>query len=272
MVSYVLKILLPLDFIGPLTCWEDGWRFIWFHSNAWLIYSLAAQCLLALCGPVRMLGEVGWWGRGADETFLCPGGILWGERCLFKGGQQGDNTRTAGKAIGNLIPWTLPSYSIPVLVPSPIKRPPPRQRKNGLIPRTSRTSQGSYTRRSLQLQKCRHPERKKYIYQKLSYITYVYSLEFHSSNPKPLSGSPPPPASEITASQPQSRDAVCLVIWWLIPCLFPTNLFPDKGVASTLVNMGASADCQTRALVEEMVDRGKTSSLPSTGKPLYVYV
>lgn len=83
---------------------------------------------------------------------------------------------------------------------------------------------------------------------------------------------PPPPASEITASQPQSRDAVCLVIWWLIPCLFPTNLFPDKGVASTLVNMGALADCQTRALVEEMVDRGKTSSLPSTGKALYVYV
>lgn len=72
---------------------------------------------------------------------------------------------------------------------------------------------------------------------------------------------PSPSASEITASQPQSRDAVCLVIWWLIPCLFPTNLFPDKGVASTLVNMGASADCQTGALVEEMVDREKKTVL-----------
>lgn len=147
MVSYVFKSLRPLDFIGPLTCLEDGWRFIWFHSNAWLIYSLAAQCMLALCGPVRMLGG------GGGETFLCPGGILWGEFCLFKGGREGDNTRTAGKTIGNLIPWTLPSYSIPVLAPSPIKRPPPRQWKNGLMPLTSRTSQGSCTIWSIQLQK-----------------------------------------------------------------------------------------------------------------------
>lgn len=112
---------------------------------------------------------------------------------MFKGGQQGDNTRTAGKAIGNLIPWTLPSYSIPVLVPSPIKRPPPRQRKNGLIPRTSWTSQGRAIQDDLfNYKSSRHPERKKKICQKLSYITYVYSLEFHSSNPKPLSGFPPP--------------------------------------------------------------------------------
>ena len=84
------------------------------------------------------------------------------------------------------------------------------------------------------------------------YLCTVWSLECHSTNPKPLSGSPPS-ASEITASQPWSRDAVCLVIWWLIPCLFPTNLFPDKGVASTLVNMGdlaALADCQTRGMVK----------------------
>lgn len=92
----------------------------------------------------------------------------------------------------------------------------------------------------------------------------MHSLEFgvSSTNPKPLSGSPPS-ASEITASQPRSRDAVCLVIWWLIPCLFPTNLLPDKGVASTLVNMGdlaALADSQTRVLVEEKGSRGITSS------------
>lgn len=36
--------------------WEDGWRFIWFHYNAWLIYSLPLHWLLACCGPVRMLG------------------------------------------------------------------------------------------------------------------------------------------------------------------------------------------------------------------------
>lgn len=57
-------------------------------------------------------------------------------------------------------------------------------------------------------------------------------------------------AAEITASQPWRRDAVCLVIWWLIPCLFPTNLFPDKGVASTLVNMGDLAALMTVRLEE----------------------
>lgn len=99
---------------------------------------------------------------------------------------------------------------------------------------------------------------------------------FTAAIPNLYQDPPPPhryPASEITASQPQSRDAVCLVIWWLIPCLFPTNLFTDKGVASTLVNMGASADCQTREPVEEMEDRGekKNSSLCSTGKPLSIF-
>lgn len=55
--------------------------------------------IAACAAPVGLLWpckDAGGW--GVDETFLCLGGILWGERCLFKGGQRGDNVRTMGKA------------------------------------------------------------------------------------------------------------------------------------------------------------------------------
>lgn len=90
-VSFHWSSLVPW-LVGKMD--RDSFGFI-------LMRDLFIAWLRRACWPsVALLGCWGWGrGCGADETFLCPGGILWGERCLFKGGQQGDNTRTAGKAL-----------------------------------------------------------------------------------------------------------------------------------------------------------------------------